>query len=168
MIKIEPFSYEQFSPLPHIHSGPARTPVGYVCSKCGMAGVKLWRHYQTCLDYQSLFCAFCAEADQGKTYREYGRSIGDSIGWLVPAVPTEDGTTFWGYTSIPSAGCFWWFSLLSRPNMGAVLRALEESVKLQSHYAQLLNGYDGGKRTEFANAAEWLARLAEVDDAKKH
>lgn len=41
-----------------------------------------------------------------------------------------------------------------------VERALEESVTLQSHYAWLLNSYDGGKRIQFACAQEWLDRLA--------
>ncbi len=36
--------------------------------------------------------------------------------------------------------------------------ALEESVKLQSHYAELLNMHDGGKRRVFT-ADEWIARL---------
>jgi hypothetical protein len=39
--------------------------------------------------------------------------------------------------------------------------ALEESVKLQSHYATLLNAWDGGQRLTFVNADEWLARLKE-------
>jgi hypothetical protein len=38
-------------------------------------------------------------------------------------------------------------------------RALEESVKLQSHYAGLLNQMDGGRRLQFANGQEWEARL---------
>ena len=37
--------------------------------------------------------------------------------------------------------------------------ALEESVKLQTHYAKLLNMYDGGKRIGFDNADAWLSRL---------
>ena len=37
--------------------------------------------------------------------------------------------------------------------------ALEQSVKLQSHYAVLLNGYDGGKRKQFKTAQEWIDRL---------
>lgn len=45
-------------------------------------------------------------------------------------------------------------------------RALEESVKLQSHYALLLNSQDGGRRMQFASADEWLARLDEVSGAK--
>lgn len=41
--------------------------------------------------------------------------------------------------------------------------ALEESVKLQSHYAALLNVHDGGQRMTFNDAAAWLERLAGVD-----
>ena len=37
--------------------------------------------------------------------------------------------------------------------------ALEKSVKLQSHYVVLLNGYDGGKRKQFKTAQEWIDRL---------
>jgi len=38
--------------------------------------------------------------------------------------------------------------------------ALEASVKLQSHYAGLLNQYDGGQRLQFSSSEEWLERLA--------
>jgi hypothetical protein len=41
-----------------------------------------------------------------------------------------------------------------------LLAALEESVKLQSHYAMLLNSYDGGERMQFDSSEAWLARLA--------
>jgi hypothetical protein len=44
--------------------------------------------------------------------------------------------------------------------------ALEESVKLQSFYAQLLNQYDGGMRLKFANAEEWITRLRACKDGK--
>ncbi len=40
-----------------------------------------------------------------------------------------------------------------------VLKALDDSVKLQSHYARLLNIYDDGRRLTFKDAAEWLERL---------
>lgn len=40
--------------------------------------------------------------------------------------------------------------------------ALEESVKLQSHYAKLLNMHDGGKRIGFDNAKAWVDRLRET------
>jgi hypothetical protein len=40
--------------------------------------------------------------------------------------------------------------------------ALEESVKLQSHYAQLLNMHDGGQRKEFSDAHAWVDRLIDI------
>lgn len=42
-------------------------------------------------------------------------------------------------------------------------KALEESVKLQSHYAQLLNMHDGGSRMEFKTAYDWMICLKEVE-----
>jgi hypothetical protein len=41
----------------------------------------------------------------------------DQLNSLMPAVPTEDGDTFWGYTSVPPDGCFWWRSLPSLPKV---------------------------------------------------
>lgn len=43
-----------------------------------------------------------------------------------------------------------------------LLVALEASLRLQSHYAFLLNTYDGGARAQFASAEEWIARLKET------
>jgi hypothetical protein len=43
-----------------------------------------------------------------------------------------------------------------------LLRALEASVYLQSHYAQLLNASDDGQRMVFADAQAWIDRLAQV------
>lgn len=43
-----------------------------------------------------------------------------------------------------------------------LMAALCEAVKLQSHYAGLLNIYDGGKRIIFQNAGEFLLRLASL------
>jgi hypothetical protein len=37
--------------------------------------------------------------------------------------------------------------------------ALEESLKLQTHYAELLNMYDGGLRIGFKTIDEWVDRL---------
>lgn len=48
---------------------------------------------------------------------------------------------------------------LEAAHVDRVATALEESVKLQSHYAELLNMYDGGQRMPFASAQEWLDRL---------
>ncbi len=45
-----------------------------------------------------------------------------------------------------------------------LLDALDESLKLQSHYALLLNMRDGGERLQF-DVESWLARLASgMDD----
>lgn len=41
--------------------------------------------------------------------------------------------------------------------------ALKESVWLQSHYAELLNQHDGGRRLTFNSADDWLARIAVVE-----
>lgn len=41
-------------------------------------------------------------------------------------------------------------------------KCLEESVKLQSHYAELLNMHDGGERMVFTKET-WIERLKELD-----
>lgn len=50
----------------------------------------------------------------GKRTDRHGMQT-DTIGWRVPAVPTEDGTAFYGYTSVPADGCEWWRRLPTRP-----------------------------------------------------
>jgi hypothetical protein len=102
----------------------AAMPPAYRCGTCGDTGVKLWRRYQTFLDHQDLLCGDCAAKDQGeeppgadgKIETDCGRS--DAIGWMVPAVPTESGETFWGYTSVPQAGVEWWHRLPTRRAKG--------------------------------------------------
>lgn len=86
-----------------------KTPHGYSCGKCGVSGVRLYRRYQTVLDYQDLFCTACALVDQHRDRPD--NEYGHSIGWLVAAVPTEDGYTYWGYTSVPQPGVEWWDAL---------------------------------------------------------
>lgn len=51
-------------------------------------------------------------------------------------------------------------------DIDALKIALEESVKIQSHYAKLLNMYDGGNRIGFKNTDEWIARLKKIDKIK--
>jgi len=41
------------------------------------------------------------------------------------------------------------------------VKALEESVKLQTHYAELLNMHDGGERIGFKSVDAWIDRLRE-------
>lgn len=93
----------------------------YKCAHCGAINCKLWREYQACVP--QLLCAKCAAKDQGKNIDDidsggkYGSEFGriDQIGWYVPAVPTEDGNGYWGYTSVPTAGCKWWDKLPTHP-----------------------------------------------------
>lgn len=97
-------------------------PSGYVCSVCGARGCKLWRQYQTFAEHIELLCCDCAGKDQERdvsSMNEEGMRLtpeyswsrdqrSDQIGWLVPAVPTEVGDTYWGYTSVPEPGVQWW------------------------------------------------------------
>jgi hypothetical protein len=53
---------------------------------------------------------------------------------------------------------------LARDEIVALRAALDESVKLQAHYAKLLNDYDGGKRIAFGCAQEWMDRLRALKD----
>ena len=89
------FSYE--------HSA---TPDRYVCSDCGKRGVRLYREYQTFLEHQVLRCYSCALENQNRTHGDMRSE--HSIGYLVAAVPCEDGSTFWGYCSVPAVGVTWW------------------------------------------------------------
>lgn len=51
---------------------------------------------------------------------------------------------------------------LDRAEIKRLRHSLEESVKLQSHYAGLLNAYDGGKRMQFIDSDAWITRLREA------
>ena len=82
-VQVTPFKYAD-----------GKAPEGYQCHCCEAKNVKLWREYQTFLDNQCLLCFDCAIKDQKKLPQELHT---DSIGWMVPAVPTEEGDTYWGY-----------------------------------------------------------------------
>jgi hypothetical protein len=105
-------------------------PAKYHCHTCKKHGCKLWREYQAFADQAELVCCDCAGTSQGRDVSDIdadGRTFAmkifeverfplktDTIGWRVPAVPTEDGSTFWGYTSVPDVGCAWWRGLPTR------------------------------------------------------
>lgn len=99
-----------------------KVPADYSCKTCRAKGVKLWRESNS---FQiELFCADCAGKAQNKdvsTIDERGRRLTpegdrtDQIGWLLPAVPDEEGLGYWSYTSVPDAGVAWWRALPSRP-----------------------------------------------------
>jgi hypothetical protein len=97
---------------------PCFVAEGYKCTKCNKTNCKLWREYQTSFDKTGLYCAICACNNQNKPWRldRDGRRQDDpwktdQIGWLMPAVPTEDGESFWGYSSVPPDACEWWRKL---------------------------------------------------------
>lgn len=96
-------------PMHAIAYADRASPPEYTCGDCGKGGVRLWREYQTFLDHQTLRCVACALANQKR--EADALHDGDQIGWLVPAVPSEDGETLWGYTSVPASGVDWWYAL---------------------------------------------------------
>lgn len=106
-----PFSYRQMP------------PPEYVCCRCGAANVRLFRPYQTTADAVTLTCQSCTESEAGK---KLDSNYPHSIGWRVAAVPTEDGSTFWGFTSVPAAGVQWWEALPPRPGMPLATYPLPE------------------------------------------
>ena len=48
-----------------------------------------------------------------------------------------------------------------------LLIALRESVRLQSHYAKLLNVWDRGHRVSFSDAEAWVERLRMTGHLKR-
>lgn len=118
----------------------ATPPPTYRCTTCGVHGCKLWREYQTFADHTELVCCDCAGKSQkhdvsqidaeGRTPWSCKDADGtvhhmqphDSIGWRVPAVPTEEGDTFWGYSSVPAAGVAWWKRLPTRAPLSGETR----------------------------------------------
>lgn len=96
------------------------TPRGYECGECRAVGVKLWRLYNVFMDRQKLYCVDCVMSkshrnlqvrEDGKFYDEELEVFIDSMGSLVPAVPTKDNKSFWGYTVVPVEGVEWWRGL---------------------------------------------------------
>lgn len=87
------------------------TPEGYRCGYCHATGVRLYRLYNVFLDGQRLSCRTCACKDGEE--QPYGQDE-HIIGWLVAAVPTEEGDTYWGFSSVPQSGVDWWNRLPKR------------------------------------------------------
>lgn len=96
-------------------------PSDYRCSDCGTARCKLWRQDNMPASEIRLLCVACACKDQdkpdnvapdGRHSTRFGYT--DQIGSLIPAVPIEDGSSYWGYGSVPQAGVDWWKRLPTR------------------------------------------------------
>lgn len=114
------------------------TPSNYVCGKCDATGVKLWRDVVFCVDQVDLRCVSCmgrGEVDEGGYFKdsEYGKTDQctiEELGSMLPAVPTEEEDSYWGYTSIPTAGVAWWRNL---PNK----RKDDSDVARVSHWGRI-------------------------------
>ncbi len=99
-----------------------KIPLGYACGKCGADDCKLWRAYNE--GNVTLLCAVCAAKSQRNSIRSIdaegcridGRGQRtNKIGSFIPAVPTEESNTYWGYFAIPQAGWEWWKKLPTLP-----------------------------------------------------
>lgn len=136
----------------------AVTPAEYKCGCCGATGVKLWRSYNTVLEQQALKCRACAQVEQKRTH---DWNEGDAIGWLVPAVPTVKGDTFWGYSSVPQAGCRWWHQLeprsTSERHAEYLLDAAAYLLHLWEQYRKTLSW-----RTDYGRQVMYQAFLGEA------
>jgi hypothetical protein len=94
-------------------------PDKYICGKCGLISVKLWRDVVVSVTQVDLRCAMCLDAGpiDAEGYfieSKYGKTdqcTTEELGSMLPAVPTEDESTYWGYTSVPQEGVLWWRNL---------------------------------------------------------
>ena len=77
--------------------------------------------------------------------------------WLQPGSSSNHRQSRWG------KDCPCWKSKKENNELtfDELMVALEESVILQSHYAKLLNQYDGGERISFLSPEAWITRLRE-------
>ena len=107
--------------MKNVNYASGKTPHDYVCSKCKATNCKLWRESAF---GPSLFCSQCALETEKKTsfidskgYRidKFGIKT-DQIGYLLPAIPDEEGVGYWAYTSVPPEGLTWWRNLPTLPN----------------------------------------------------
>lgn len=94
----------------------------YRCAECGVTGVKLWRLW--IIGAWHITCARCTAAPKqidisGMTPHGQipGRYIPltDQLNDRIPAIPTEKGDTWCGYTTVPQAGIAWWCRLPNWP-----------------------------------------------------
>lgn len=94
----------------------------YKCGNCGKTNCKLWRDVSLNLH---LLCCDCAAKKEGKSVADIDErgfrqsdvvpdSRTNQIGYYVPAIPTEDGGGFYGYTDVPPASSAWWDGLPTR------------------------------------------------------
>lgn len=102
-------------------------PSDYQCSRCKVLPLKLWRQYNTFLSHLQLLCATCIDpavtVERNGMHKDRFGQLSDQMtdrigttGSLVPAVPTEQADTYWGYLAVPIAGVAWWRALPTYPD----------------------------------------------------
>ena len=107
--------------------------IPYKCTKCGFSG-RLWREYNTFADQIELLCGQCAHDPNGEWVGKSGYLTGEGDqleGGLVPAIPTPDGKTFFGYTSVPQELVLAWYKLpcTLRPERWQLMQASERNCE---------------------------------------
>lgn len=115
---------------------------------------EIWGYYAD-YDWVALCQLFGTMMDLPKGWPMYCRDVKqlcDSIG--NPKLPKQTSQEHHALSDAKWTKEAWEFCMLRMRG------ALDESVKLQSHYAKLLNMYDGGRRLQFKDGEEWVARLA--------
>lgn len=148
-------------------------PPTYCCSRCRVPGLKLWRQYNTFLSHLQLVCAGCIDpavkvGRDGMHTDRYGQrsdQMTDRIGTtgsLVPAVPTEQADTFWGYSSVPIAGVAWWRALPTYKGQEL------EPFRISPEEAERDRLYEERKRASVKQSirlrAEWRSEAMYVPD----
>jgi hypothetical protein len=158
-IVMSAFSYEKFT---HTRS----TPSGYVCGTCGISGIRLYRDYNIGMYAQELGCTLCTAIN---SKREFDPRHPHSFGWKVAAVPTEEGDTFWGYTSVPREGVIWWDSLPTFhksqriPKNVSFKRGTRVPRKLKKELKKMIAYYEFKK-----NDLDEMPRLRDIELAYGH
>ena len=85
-----------------------KTPAGYSCDCCGLSRVRLFRlpHGATC--HRTGFELWCLRCGMFRTEKTFPSHSGDSPSDLLPAIPTEDGSAYWGVGNAPADAYRWW------------------------------------------------------------
>lgn len=154
--------------MPSFEYASGKAPGGYACVVCGASDCKMWRiGGSSCVELHCCDCA-CKESslsaydvNDGGFIRDPRHGRIDQIGSYVPAVPTECGTSFFGYTSVPDAGVKWWRGLPTRASHTWVnsdklarLRRIEDAYRKDN-----LRG-DGHKGEQWCERCERWCELS--------
>lgn len=153
-------------------------PPAYRCTGCGATGVKLWRLPHGANDLLNCVDCLCKRKDldgdpitpgsvsgEGSREDRYGRS--DQIAGLLPAVPDEEGVSYWSYSSVPEAGVKWWKALPLRMPRPAEWPP-ERRLKLIGEKADQLQDaiLNDAKLTDTVALARHIEVLAKWSDAE--